>query len=268
MEKIKRIIFAVIAIPILALVLILGNKYIVDALCSVIAILALKEYFSVVKKVAKPVQWLGYIACALIAFIHIIPTFLLMLAVFAIPLLVIIFFTQVVVTEMKYTLTDIAITLFGMAYVIGLIVFLPLLYGSENGKILIWYLLLSAWGTDTFAYFLGIKFGKHKITKISPKKSVEGCIAGVLGAVVTLLTYTLFVNMFTDLQISYVYMIPIAVALSIFAQLGDLSASSIKRNMDVKDFSNLIPGHGGVMDRIDSIIFIAPIAYFLLNLIV
>lgn len=266
MEKIKRIIFAVVAIPILALVVIFGNKYIIDVLCSIIAILALREYFSVVKKVAKPIKWIGYIACILIAFIHIIPNYLLMLVVFAIPLLVIMFFTQVIVTEMKYTLTDIAITLFGMSYIIGLIVFLPLLYGSDNGKILIWYLLLAAWGTDTLAYLVGTKIGKHKITKISPKKSIEGCIAGVIGAIIILLLYTLFVNMYLSIQISYVYIILIAIALSVFAQLGDLAASSIKRNVDVKDFSNLIPGHGGVLDRIDSIIFIAPIAYFLLTI--
>ncbi len=267
MEKIKRIVFAVIAMPILALILIFGNKYIIDVACSIIAILSLKEYFSVVSKVAKPIKWIGYLVCVLIAFIHIIPTYLLMLALFAIPLLVIIFFTQVITTEMKYTLTDIAITLFGIAYVVGLIIFLPLLYGMENGKILIWYVLLAAWGTDILAYFVGTKIGKHKITKISPKKSVEGCIAGILGAVITLVVYTIFVNMYSQLQISILYIIPISIALSIFAQLGDLAASSIKRNMDVKDFSNLIPGHGGALDRIDSIIFIAPIAYCLLNMI-
>ncbi len=82
---------------------------------------------------------------------------------------------------MKTNFVDIAITGFGIIYIIGFIMFIPLIYMSEHGKLLIWYLAISAWGTDTFAYLLGIKFGKHKLTPISPKKSMEGSIGGIVG---------------------------------------------------------------------------------------
>ena len=72
--------------------------------------------------------------------------------------------------------------------------FIPLIYMSEHGKLLIWYLAISAWGTDTFAYLVGIKFGKHKFSKVSPKKSIEGCIGGTLGATALILIYTMILN--------------------------------------------------------------------------
>ena len=141
------------------------------------------------------------------------------------------------------------------------------MYGIENGKYLIWFILIAAWGTDTCAYFVGCKFGRHKFSKISPKKSIEGCIGGTLGSVIIALIYTLAINKFAGLDISYIYIALIGFILSILSQIGDLSASSIKRTVGIKDFGNLIPGHGGILDRIDSIIFIAPFAYFLLTMV-
>jgi hypothetical protein len=109
--------------------------------------------------------------------------------------------------------------------------------------------------------------GKHKFSEISPKKSIEGCIGGTVGSVIIALIYAICINKYASLNISYLYISIIAAVLSICSQLGDLSASSIKRTVGIKDFGNLIPGHGGMLDRIDSIIFIAPFAYFLLTLI-
>ena len=168
---------------------------------------------------------------------------------------------------MKTTVKDIMITFFGICYITLFLSFIPLLHGVENGKYLIWFILIAAWGTDTCAYFVGCKFGKHKFSQISPKKSIEGCIGGTLGSVIIALIYTIFINKFAAINISYIYISIIAAILSICSQLGDLSASSIKRTVGIKDFGNLIPGHGGMLDRIDSIIFIAPFAYFLLTLI-
>jgi len=174
---------------------------------------------------------------------------------------------HVVFSNMKTTIEDILITLFGMIYVVFFLCFIPLLYGKVNGKYLIWFILIAAWGTDTCAYFVGCKFGKHKFSHISPKKSIEGCIGGTVGSMILALSYAFALNKLVGLQISYIYIVPIAFALSILSQIGDLSASSIKRTVGIKDFGNLIPGHGGMLDRIDSIIFIAPFAYFLLMLI-
>ena len=114
---------------------------------------------------------------------------------------------------------------------------------------------------------IGCKFGKHKLTPVSPKKSVEGSIGGVLGAVVFSLIYTYCINRFGNIDMSYTTIVGISIALSILAQIGDLAASSIKRYAGIKDFGDLIPGHGGMLDRIDSILFIAPFAYFLLMFI-
>lgn len=181
-----------------------------------------------------------------------------------IPTSIVLLFISVIATSMKIEPKDIFATFFGICYVIGFLVFLPLLYSMPNGKFLIWYILIAAWGTDTFAYAVGMRFGKHKLTKISPKKSVEGSIGGTIGAVVLALIYTVIVQRYVDLNLSYAFIAIATLALSILSQLGDLSASSIKREMDIKDYGNLIPGHGGMLDRIDSIIFVAPFAYFLL----
>jgi len=262
--KVKRVISGIIMFIMVAIVLIIGNKFAVNLAVSLVALLSINEYFNVFKEKKNVDRWIGNLLAISIAFMDYIPINL-MLAL--IPAIIILLFLKVIVTEMKTNFEDIAITLFGIIYIIGFIIFIPMIFSLNNGKFLIWYLAFAAWGTDTFAYMVGMKFGKHKFTSISPKKSIEGCIGGVVGAIIVSLIYTYFINKFGNLNISYLVTIVISAALSILAQLGDLSASSIKRYVGVKDFGKLIPGHGGMLDRIDSILFIAPFAYFLMSII-
>ena len=159
------------------------------------------------------------------------------------------------------------VTLFGIFYIAVFILFLPIIYGMNNGKINILYVFIIAWGTDTFAYLVGKRLGKHKFSEVSPKKSIEGCISGIIGAIILSLIYTYIVNTYMGMNISYINITLIAFILSIISQIGDFSASCIKRYVDIKDYGNLIPGHGGMLDRIDSVIFIAPFAYLLITLI-
>lgn len=266
--KLKRILSGVIGLPIVALILIFGNIYVIDVVFSIVAAIAIYEYFNSFKEECKPVKWLGYLSCILIAFIHVIPSeYLLTTLALSVAVMIATLFIQIVVTNMKTTVKDIMVTFFGICYITFFLIFIPLLHGIEDGKYLIWLILIAAWGTDTCAYFVGSKFGKHKFSKISPKKSIEGCIAGTIGSVIIALIYTFAINKLAGLDISYIYIALIGALLSILSQIGDLSASSIKRTVGIKDFGNLIPGHGGMLDRIDSIIFIAPFAYFLISLI-
>ena len=152
-------------------------------------------------------------------------------------------------------------------YITLFILFLALIRGMENGKVLIWYVIFSAWATDVFAYFVGKYLGKHKFSEISPKKTIEGCIGGTLGAVLVLIIYTYCINNFLNFEYSYLYIAIITVILSIISQIGDFAASTIKRYVNIKDYSELIPGHGGMLDRIDSLLFIAPFAYALFTLL-
>ena len=266
--KLKRILSGVIGLPIVALILIYGNTYIIDILFGIVAIIAIYEYFNAVGKKYKPVKWLGYIACLLIPVIHLISKeYLLFTLALALTIIIAVLFIKVIASNMKTTINDIAVTFFGICYIVFFLTFIPILYGIKNGKYLIWFILIAAWGTDTCAYFVGSKFGKHKFSEISPKKSIEGCIGGTIGSIIISLIYTFAINKFVGLDISYIYIVLIGFVLSSLSQIGDLSASSIKRTVAIKDFGNLIPGHGGILDRIDSIIFIAPFAYFLLTLI-
>mgnify|MGYP001037454699 CR=1 FL=1 len=110
-----------------------------------------------------------------------------------------------------------------------------------DGKILIWYAFISAWGSDIFAYLIGKNFGKHQLTKLSKGKTVEGAVAGVIGAMILSLIYTAVVNSIWGISISYFLVGIITIILSIIGQIGDIGASSIKRYCGVKDFSELIP---------------------------
>lgn len=264
----NRIITTVVGLPVVIAILVLGNIYVIDFLFAIIACMSLHEYFSSFKGKAKPVKWLGYIACLLISVIHLVPReYAVMTIGILIPTSMVILFTQSIITNMKFNIIDLAITFFGICYIPLFLMYIPMTMGEENGKILVWYMVIAAWGTDIFAYLVGKNMGKHKFSKISPNKSIEGCVGGILGAIIITLIYTYVINNCFGLNINYLFISIIAFILSIIGQIGDFSASSIKRYVDIKDFSNLLPGHGGMLDRIDSLIFIAPFAYLLLRLL-
>lgn len=264
----KRLSSALLGFPLVMVVVLFGNKYVIDIVLSVVAIISLHEYYNAFSKY-NPIKWIGYLASVLICFIHLIPTDQLFQYIsLSIPFIIVTLFIQLIIKDLKINVIDITITLMGILYIVLFIMFIPLLANVENGKILIWYAIFAAWGSDTFAYIIGktFKLGKHKFSKISPNKSIEGCIAGVVGAVVISLIFTLCMDKFLNFEISYIKVLIISAILSIIGQFGDFAASSIKRFVDIKDFSNLIPGHGGLLDRIDSLIFIAPFAYILLTM--
>ena len=265
---IKRLTSGLLGFPLVLLVLLIGDKIVVDIALAIIALLAMSEYFNAISKVSKPVKWLGYLSCFSIAIIHLVPQESLKIIVtLGIPTILIILFAQVVATEMKTSFKDIAYTFTGIFYVVFFTMFIAIIDGMQNGKILIWYAIFAAWGTDIFAYFIGKHFGKHKFSKVSPKKSIEGCIGGTIGAVIVMLIYTYIANTYWGMNYSYLVITGIGLILSLVGQIGDFAASSIKRFVDIKDFSNLIPGHGGMLDRIDSLIFLAPFAYALFTLL-
>ena len=268
----KRITSALIGFPGVVAILVFANQYIVDIALSIVAIISMHEFYNAVSKESKPIRWLGYLACISIAFIHIIPEVfseeaIELIKTLLIPTLVLILFLHVILSKMKINFKDISYTLFGILYIPIFIMFLALIRGMENGKILIWYVFFSAWATDVFAYFTGKYFGKHKFSEISPKKTIEGCIGGTLGAVIIILIYTYCINKFLNFEYSYIYVSIVTIILSAISQVGDFAASTIKRYVNIKDYSELIPGHGGMLDRIDSLLFIAPFAYALFTFI-
>lgn len=282
--NIKRILTTLIGLPAVIAIFVLGNKYLIDILIAVIACFALTEYFKCMSKEAKSISWIGYVLAIGIAFIHVlnIQTILILLAI-GIPSILLLLFLHIIITDMKITFKDIAFSFIGIMYVIFFIMFIPLIYGMGNpyeitlttdagiantfsgnvlnGKYLIWYLLTTAWGSDILAYCVGKHFGKYKFSKVSPNKTIEGCIAGVVGAVILSLGYTCLLNNIVDYNISYITIGIISAVLCVIGQIGDFAASTIKRYFDVKDFSEIFPGHGGMIDRIDSVMFIAPFAF-------
>lgn len=265
---IKRVTSGLLGFPLVLIIFLLGNKIVVDIALTIIAIFSMSEYFNAIKKVAEPVKWLGYVSCLSIGLIHIIPSeYLNMVVTLSVPTILLILFAQVIATDMKTTFKDITYTFIGIFYVVFFIMFIAFINGMPNGKILVWYALFAAWGTDISAYVIGKHFGKHKFSKVSPKKSVEGCIGGTIGAIILMLAYTYVANTYWGMNYSYLFIAGIGVILSLVGQIGDFSASSIKRFVDIKDYSNLIPGHGGMLDRIDSLIFLAPFAYALFTLL-
>lgn len=264
----KRVSSALIGFPLVAAIMILGNKYVISIGFAIIAIISMNEYLLAVSKKSKPVSWVAYIACALISFVCLIPqTMYSSVILGAIFTILLILFAQVIITEMKTNFNDLAYTFVGIIYIPVFLSTIAMLRNLEHGKILIWYVIFAGWATDVFAYAIGKRFGKHKFSKVSPKKSIEGVIAGTLGAVLVSLTYTYFINTYLAVEYSYATISIITLLLSLIGQVGDFAASTIKRYVEIKDYSNLIPGHGGMLDRIDSIMFIAPFAYILLSLL-
>lgn len=274
-KTIKRTITGVITLPVLAIILIFSNTIIMDIFTAIIACISMYEYFHCFKSTnkANPSQYLGYIYCILIAFTHFVDERLLTSIIIAIiPVSLVVLFAELVLSKGKKTVKDIAVTMLGICYIPLMLIYLSLVRDMEldhglNGKILIWFVLIASWGSDIFAYFIGRHFGKHKLTAVSPNKTVEGAVAGVVGAILFGILFAILCNTIWGVGINYLLIGCIMAVLSIVGQIGDLAASSIKRYCEIKDFSELIPGHGGMLDRIDSIIFVLPFAFILFSIL-
>ncbi len=175
-----------------------------------------------------------------------------------------------VVTFPKYSSEKIAENFFHFIYAPVMLSFLYMTRQALYGQYLVWLILISSWGCDTCAYLVGICIGKKKIFPVlSPKKSLEGCIGGLAGAGLLAAAYGYFLmeQAVEDKSVTLI-LVFICVVGAIASQVGDLAASAIKRNHNIKDYGRLIPGHGGIMDRFDSVIVTAPMIYFLAALLI
>ncbi|MCI8280789.1 MAG: phosphatidate cytidylyltransferase [Lachnospiraceae bacterium] len=165
----------------------------------------------------------------------------------------------------KYKADHVMAIFFGVFYVAVMLSCIYLTRMLPGGAYLVWLIFLCSWGCDTCAYCVGVLIGKHKMAPVlSPKKSVEGAVGGVLGAALLTVLYGFAVRQaMGSSQWDIFFMAAISGVGALISMIGDLAASAIKRNYEIKDYGTLIPGHGGILDRFDSVIFTAPVIYFL-----
>lgn len=165
----------------------------------------------------------------------------------------------------KYHTNQVLAVFFGFFYVSVMLSFVYRLRTLERGLYLAFLVFLCSWGCDTCAYCVGKLIGKHKMSpKLSPKKSIEGAIGGVAGSALLTALYCLVFRSQMGLTAGEIGILALIAAIAgLISMVGDLTASAIKRNYDIKDYGHLIPGHGGILDRFDSMIITAPIIYYL-----
>ncbi len=253
----QRIITGVLAIIPVILILI-SSETIVHIAVALISLYALHEMYVAVginKKIAVYVLSIIFSAIFLVVGFEFIAP---LLYAYVVALLVCVIFNHKTIK-----ITDISTSFFMVLYIIFTMAHIIMVRKAPYGNINIFFIFIGAFSTDTFAYFVGVTMGKHKLCPdISPKKTVEGAFGGVLGAIVCFLIMGYIINLSFDLQVNYLYLIILGLLCAILSELGDLAASIIKRQYGVKDYGNILPGHGGIMDRLDSIIFIAPLIYY------
>lgn len=162
----------------------------------------------------------------------------------------------------KYHAEQVMAAFFGVVYVAVMLSFTYLTRSLPDGKFLVWLIFLCSWGCDTCAYCVGMLIGKHKMAPVlSPKKSIEGAVGGVAGAALLGVIYAAATQ---GKMAEYALICAVGALISM---VGDLAASAIKRNQNIKDYGKLIPGHGGILDRFDSVIITAPVIYYLAKMI-
>lgn len=254
----QRVLTAVIGIPLLLLLVYLGSWYFF-ALCFLASAIALYEFHGFTKGLGADISLFLLEAGGLLAFLtaYFMGRSQLNSAYF---IVLIILLLIIEMFRSRSILKNGSLLLLGTFYGGVLFAFLPLLRHLGVGYLIL--LLLVTWGSDSFAFFVGIKFGKHKMWPVvSPKKSWEGSIGGLLGGLAGgLVTSLLGFVLLKDGLIA-------GLVGSVFAQIGDFMESAMKRECQVKDSGYILPGHGGILDRVDSLIILAPVLYLTLQIL-
>jgi len=265
---VKRVLTVVVGLPIVIYLVYLGGLPI-TIFVGLAALMGLRELYIALEGKHKPIHWVGYA----FTIIYITVIFLCSLGyavLFVLAGLIIVIQFCLVFFYGRLTMDECMKVVYGFLYIPLLLAFVVLVRQREYGSIFVWLIFTSSFGCDTFAYLVGVNFGKRKLTNTpSPNKSVEGLFGGVFGAAFVGGLYAFCMYQFTDMvQLSF---IPIAVVTcaitAVFCITGDMAASAIKRHTGIKDFGNIFPGHGGVLDRIDSITLAAPVIFVSLTLV-
>ncbi|MDI6602101.1 MAG: phosphatidate cytidylyltransferase [Thermoanaerobacteraceae bacterium] len=259
-----RVLSAILGLPFSIFLIITGGN-IFNFFVYLIALIAMREFFGALKLGSyRPMTSIGYISISFLFLIIIIDTSFLPLYLFFLTILYLI----CMIFSNSLRIEDVALSLFGVLYIGMLFGSIILLRQSRYGELLTFYLLILSWGTDTFAFLTGKLIGRHKlIPKISPNKTIEGAIGGLIASSLLSIIYIyVIVSKFNILLPDIFAILIVSLIGSLFSQLGDLSASAIKRQCRIKDFGNIIPGHGGILDRFDGLIFTSAYLYILLYL--
>ena len=259
----RRIVTSALVVTVVALVVFLCPNWIFSAVASVIIGIALTEFFSLVEKkhifvykyfgiiIGMCVPIIIYFQMGGEGYFTLEPFFIVMACLF-------IFVLQFIRRDSSQALASIAITLFGLLYIAWFFSFFIKIKFLQNGTMLVAFLVLVTKMGDVGAYFVGKSMGKHNlIPRISPHKTIEGTIGGLLFSVVSAVASKSYLPNF-----SYAHLVTLGVLLGILAQVGDLAESLLKRDCAIKDAGSILPGFGGLLDMIDSLLFTTPIFYF------
>lgn len=262
-DKHKRVLSAVVLV-ILILFFVLSGGIIFKIGVLGITGIALYEYIKVYDHTnSRAITWVlaaGFAADVFVLYFnsmeYILPIiYLVVLCSMAVPI-----FTK------KYNVMSSAVTVIGYIYIINFFSLLVFIREHSAGDRLIWLIFIISWFSDTCAYYIGRKLGKRKLCPdVSPKKTIEGSIGGILGSIGGVLIWSYFIS---NTNIAWYQIVLLGVAAGIISQIGDLSASLIKRFIGVKDYGKIMPGHGGILDRFDSILFTAPIVYYYIKIFI
>lgn len=232
----------------------------------IISLIGLSELYKVVGVHNKVLGACGYLAAAgyygLLFAGHMEHVMMLSIAFLVLVMAVYVF------TFPAFRAEQVMTVYFGLFYVAVMLSFVYQTRMLPDGGTVVWLIFLSSWGCDTCAYCVGVLFGKHKMApKLSPKKSVEGGVGGIAGAALLGALFAVLMNRWGGAQANPLHYAVVCGSGGAISQIGDLAASAIKRNHDIKDYGKLIPGHGGILDRFDSVIFTAPVIYYLTMLL-
>lgn len=256
---IKRIIVSIVALPLIILLMWLGGWWLAGFV-AVVALLGQLEFYRAFGKL-KPLHFLALVVgagCVTLAiWVESVP-----IGAYTIAVLIFLVFSAPFFFARR---NSVSVAVFGLAYVAGLISAVVVIR-QHFGLELAWMIFIAAWGSDTGAYFIGRAFGKRKLApKLSPGKTVAGSVGGIIASAVLVVAYSWILHALGVWVIHQPVLYSLYFAIygllgAVFAQGGDLAASALKRHVGIKDFGQLIPGHGGILDRFDSILFVAPFA--------
>lgn len=259
----QRVISGAVLVVILAITLYFGGIVTCGlmALVSLVGNMELLRVYGVNKKTPGIVCYLATVLYYIAIYLDRMDIIVPMMVIYLLVMLAV-----YVLTFPTYSDKQIMAAFMDFFYVSVMLSFVYLIRNMEHGLVLVLLIFVSSWINDTCAYFVGRALGKHKMAPVlSPKKSIEGLIGGIVGAGVFGAVYGILFDKYVDTMNYAPLLFAVVGAVGALpAVIGDLAASAIKRNNDIKDYGKLIPGHGGILDRFDSIIFTAPIIYYLL----